>query len=99
MKEINKNNFDEKVLKAKGKVLVDFYADWCGPCKTIKPILEEISKDYKVYSLNVDKNSTLAASYDVMSIPCLILFSDGKAIERSVGMTTKEKILQMLEEN
>lgn len=98
MKELNKDNFTENVLKEKGKVLVDFNADWCGPCRMLKPILEEIAKDYKVYSLNVDKNDELAASYDVMSIPCLILFEDGKIKDRSVGMTSRDNILEMLGE-
>ena len=98
MKELNEKNFEEKVLKTKGKILVDFNADWCGPCKMLKPILDELAKDHKIYSVNVDENSDLASSYDVMSIPCLILFKDGKAIERSVGMTTKENILEMLED-
>ena len=98
MKELNEKNFEEKVLKTKGKILVDFNADWCGPCKILKPILDELAKDHKIYSVNVDENSDLASSYDVMSIPCLILFKDGKAIERSVGMTTKENILEMLED-
>ena len=98
MKELNKKDFTEKVLKAKGKILVDFNADWCGPCKMLKPILEEIAKDYKVYSVNVDKNEELAGSYDIMSIPCLLLFKNGEIVNRSVGMTTKENILKMLEE-
>lgn len=99
MKELNKDNFTEKVLKSKGKVLVDFNADWCGPCKMLKPILENLSKDYKIYSVNVDKNSELASSYDVMSIPCLLVFEDGKIKNRSIGMTSKENIIKLLEEN
>ena len=98
MKELNKESFAEKVLKEKGKVLVDFNADWCGPCRMLKPILEEIAKEgnYKIVSVNVDNNSELASSYDVMSIPCLLLFKEGKIIDRSVGMTTRENILEML---
>ncbi len=99
MKELNEKNFAEKVLNAKGKILVDFNADWCGPCKMLKPVLDEIAKDYTIYSVNVDKNSDLASSYDIMSIPCLLLFKNGKIINRSFGMTTKENILQMLEED
>ena len=99
MKELNKNSFSEKVLKAKGKVLVDFYADWCGPCRMLKPILKDISKDYKVYLVDVDKNSELAGSYDIMSIPCLLIFNEGKIVSRNTGMTTKEDILKMLEED
>ena len=98
MKELNKNDFSEKVLNEKGKILVDFNANWCGPCKMLKPILEELSKDYKIYSVDVDKNSELASSYDVMSIPCLILFEDGKIKNRSIGMTSKESIIKMMEE-
>ncbi|MBR2833875.1 MAG: thioredoxin [Bacilli bacterium] len=97
MKELNNDSFTEKVLKAKGKVLVDFNANWCGPCKVLKPVLEELLKDYTIYSVNVDKNEELSASYDVMSIPCLLLFEDGKLIKRSVGMTSKENIIEMFE--
>lgn len=84
MIEVN-NNFDELIKE--GKVLVDFNATWCGPCRMLKPIVEEFSKttSVKVCACDVDQNEDLARRYGVMSIPCLILFENGKEIKRSVG--------------
>lgn len=92
------NNFKEEVLEYKGKVLVDFYADWCGPCKMLSPVLEEISKevDTKICKVNVDNNQELAMEYRVMSIPTLIVFKDGKKELVSVGLKSKEEILEMI---
>ncbi len=94
-KIISNNNFDE-VKESKGKVLVDFYADWCGPCKMLMPVMEEISKDYDVYKVNVDQNSDLAQQFGVMSIPTVMIFEDGQEANKFVGIKTKNEILELL---
>ena len=96
--DINKNNFDSEVLNSSIPVLVDFNANWCGPCRMLRPILEEISNDrssFKIASLNIDDEEELALRYNVSSIPCLVLFKDGKEIKRSVGLRPKDDILSM----
>lgn len=95
IKNVDEKNFEEEVLKFDGKVLADFNADWCGPCKMIRPILDEIASErseVKIVSINVDDNSELARKYGVMSIPCLVLLENGKEINRSVGFISKDKI-------
>ncbi|MBQ7867152.1 MAG: thioredoxin [Clostridia bacterium] len=92
--------FEEKVLKNEKPVLVDFYADWCGPCKMLAPVVEQISNEsdaYDVYKLNVDDAPDLAARYGVMSIPTLIVFRGGEAAARSVGVQSKAMIVKMLD--
>ena len=94
-------NFEKEVLKSDKKVLVDFYATWCGPCRMLSPIVEEIKeerKDIKVLSIDVDEEEEIAREYGIMSIPCLIVFEDGKEINRSIGFQSKESILEMLGE-
>ena len=95
-KIIDTKEFNEVVLTSKEKVLVDFYADWCGPCKMLGPILDEISKDHTVYKVNVDNESDLAQNYGIMSIPCMIVFQDGKEVNRLVGLHSKADILELL---
>ncbi|MBQ8891787.1 MAG: thioredoxin [Bacilli bacterium] len=94
IKEINENDFQKDVLESKEKILVDFYANWCGPCRMLRPILEDIAKDgnTKIVSINVDDAESLAREYEVISIPCLVLFRDGKEINRSVGLKSKDEI-------
>ncbi|MBQ8892102.1 MAG: thioredoxin [Bacilli bacterium] len=97
--EINKDNFDSKVLKSESMVLADFNADWCGPCKMLKPILESISnenKDIKVVSINIDSEDELAEAYNVSSIPCLVLFDKGMEVKRSIGLVSKDAINDMI---
>ena len=95
-KKINSDEFKSEVLESRGYAFVDFYADWCGPCKMLSPIMDEISNEHSVYKINVDEDGELASEYGVMSIPCVILFKDGKEYKRSIGLTSKEEILKMI---
>ena len=100
--EVNEKNFEEEVLNSKTTVLADFYADWCGPCNMLRPVLEELSeenKDYKFVSINIDEQDELADEYNVSSIPCLILFKNGVEAARSIGFKPKEMIEDFLGEN
>ena len=78
------------------KVLVDFYANWCGPCKMLGPVLEKVSDEIKVLKVNVDENGDLARKYGVMSIPCVILFDNGKEIKRNVGFMPEGKLREFI---
>jgi thioredoxin 1 len=95
--EVTDKTFEDLVLKADLPTLVDFWAVWCGPCKMIAPVLEEIAQEYdgqlQVTKLDVDHNNDSAFKYGVMSIPTLILFKDGQPAERIVGFMPKEKLL------
>ena len=96
---IGKENFDEEVLSSEGTVLVDFWATWCGPCKMLAPILDEIAaerSDVKVCKIDVDEQPELASKYGIMSIPTLIVFKDGKLVTQSTGARPKAQILNML---
>ncbi len=94
--EVTDENFDRDVLKASGPVLVDFWAAWCGPCKAIAPIVEEVASQYngkvKVGKMDVDKNVATPQRYGVRGIPTLLLFKDGKVAEQIVGYVPKETI-------
>lgn len=99
IKEINENEFENVVLKSKDKVLVDFYANWCGPCKMLRPILEELANersDSTIVSVDVDNAEDLASKYGIISIPCLIMFKDGKEIARSVGLKSKSELEELI---
>ncbi len=92
---VNKENFETEVLKCDKKVLVDFNASWCGPCRMLKPIVEEISEensDVKVVSIDIDSESELAENYGISSIPCLVLFNKGEEVKRNVGLISKDEI-------
>ena len=92
---VNENNFETEVLKSEKKVVVDFNAEWCGPCKMLAPVIEEISEaktDVKFVSVNVDENQNLASEYNVMSIPCLVIIENGKEVKRSVGLMPRPEI-------
>ncbi len=97
--KVTSKNFEEEVLNSNEFVIVDFYADWCGPCKMMSPIMEEIAGEAdnaKVCKVNVDEAQDLAVQYNVMSIPTIIIFKDGEIKEQFVGVTSKETILNAL---
>ena len=97
--DVNKDNFDSEVLT--GTVLVDFNASWCGPCRMIRPILDEIAEEKenaKIVSVDIDEQSDLAMKYNVTSIPCLVLFKDGKEVKRSIGLKPKEELEKLVGE-
>ena len=98
--KITKDNFQSEVMEAKGTVLLDFWASWCGPCKMIGPIIDQIADertDIKVGKVNVDEEQELAVQFKVMSIPTLIVFKDGKVVNQSLGAKPKAAILSLLD--
>lgn len=100
IKHISEENFEQDVLKAEGFVLVDFWAPWCGPCKMLGPVLEELAEELKdrvqIVKLNVDENRNLAVKYEVMGIPTMIIFNNGVVVESIVGFSGKETLKNKL---
>ncbi|HBI37605.1 MAG: thioredoxin [Spirochaetes bacterium GWF1_31_7] len=96
------DNFDNEVLTSELPVLVDFWAPWCGPCKMIGPIIEELAKEYsgkvKICKCNVDENQSAPAKYGIRSIPSLIVFKDGKEVKQAVGSQPKESIIALFKD-
>lgn len=97
---ITKTNFDEEVLKHSDPVLVDFWAPWCGPCRAIAPVIEELAQAFegraKIAKVNVDDHPELAATYGVQGIPTMVLFRDGKAVDQIVGAVPKQVLIDKL---
>ena len=97
--KVNDSTFEQEVLKSNIPVLVDFYADWCGPCKMLSPTVDEVAAendDIKVVKVNVDESQEVAIKYQVMSIPTLVVIKNGNEVNRSVGLIDKEEILNMI---
>lgn len=97
---ITKDNFQKEILESTSTVLLDFWASWCGPCRMVSPIVDEIADEHPeitVGKINVDEESDLAASFKVMSIPSLFILKDGEIVNQAVGARTKQQILSMLE--
>ena len=99
LKHINQNDFEKEVEKSTSPVIVDFYATWCGPCKMMSPILEQLSEekqDVKFAKIDVDDAERLAILYGISSIPCMILFKNGEEADRVVGAVPKQKLEQVV---
>lgn len=96
---LTRDNFEAEVTEFKGTVLVDFWASWCMPCKMLSPVVDEVAEEVtsaKVAKVNVDEQQSLAARFNVMSIPTLIVFKDGKEVRRSVGVIPKEAVKELV---
>ncbi len=97
---VTKSDFEEKILKSGKPVLVDFFATWCGPCRMLAPVLEEIAAEHPEYviaKVNVDEEPELAREYKIMSIPALFVIRDGDVTDKAVGYKPKEELLELLE--
>ncbi len=100
MQKLDKTNFTQTIENSEKTILIDFYADWCGPCRMLSPIIEEFAKenphDAEVYKVDVDASPDIAAAFNIMSIPSLISFKNGQVYKRTMGVLPKEKLLEMV---
>ena len=99
--DINESDFQEEVINSKTKVLIDFNAEWCGPCKMMRPVLDKYAEEHenvKIVSINVDDNRELARKYNVFSIPCLVVIKDGKELDRTVGLISRTELDDLIGE-
>ncbi len=97
VKKIEEKDFKETIKK--GKVIIDCFADWCGPCRMLSPIIDELAeelKDYDFYKLNVDEAENVSREYGIMSIPTILIFKDGKLVDKSIGLRTKEELKELI---
>jgi len=103
IKQVSNDSFETEVLKAEAPVLVDYWAEWCGPCKMIAPILDEVSRDYadklNVAKVNVDENQEIASKYGIRGIPTLMLFRNGAVVATKVGALSKSQLTAFLDSN
>lgn len=99
--EFNESNFDEKVLKSSKPVLVDFWAEWCGPCRMVAPIVEELAKDYEgraiIGKVNVDHNPGIATKFGIRNIPTMLIFKNGKVVDKQVGAVSKSVLAKKID--
>ena len=100
VKEVTDKNFEEEVLKSDKTVLLDFYADWCGPCKMMSPIIDQIAEEtedvVKVGKVNTDENMELSEKYEIMSIPTIMVIKNGEIVKKFIGLTSKEEIMEAI---
>lgn len=97
--KVSNENFNSEVISCDKPVIIDFYADWCGPCKMLSPVVDKLAEEhseFKVVKVNVDENPDLAGSYQVMSIPTLVVIENGKEVNRSMGLQSKQDILNLV---
>ncbi len=103
MESINDLQLEDKVLNSKGLTVIDFWAEWCGPCRQLLPIMEEVSKEMgdkvKIYKMNVDESPESAAKFGIRSIPSVFLFKDGKQVDVRVGLNSKETMVSWIKEH